>query len=100
MNEAVTSLLAPWQRYRMTRFLVFLWLVLVFAFGTLMWSGNMLLPWQGRLLAASIVGIVAGTLGLAVAGVWIFLGMPGCAVAQAREASEWPGCGWACPAGS
>lgn len=72
MNEAVTSSMAAWQRYRMTRFLVCSWLVLVLAFGALMWSGNMLLPWQWRLQAASVVGIVLGTLGLAVAGIWIF----------------------------
>lgn len=73
MNEAVTSSMAAWPRYRMTRFLVCSWLVLVFAFGTLMWSGNMLLSWQWRLLAASVVGIAAGSLGLAVAGIWIAL---------------------------
>ncbi|HAL71026.1 MAG TPA: hypothetical protein DCP71_04555, partial [Verrucomicrobiales bacterium] len=72
MNEAVTSSMAAWQRYRMTRFLVCSWLVLVLALGALMWSGNMLLPWQWRLQAASVVGIVLGTLGLAVAGIWIF----------------------------
>lgn len=71
MNEAVTSLMGPSQRYRMTRFLVFLSLALVLAFGSLMWSGNMLLPWHWRLLAASVVGIVLGTLGLAAAGFWI-----------------------------